>query len=1386
MKRLPIDSARRQALGSLLLLCLIVPALPAQTDLQLEASLRVVLSPPEAVADGARWRLDGGPSQASGTVLAGLAPGRHRLEVVRPPAWNEPPPSDLVLVGGVLTESTAELAPVPVFFFQAIPPQTARHGKTLRFVATTVDPSSPDNPGPGVRLSVKAEPPPAGRIDFAPETGELSYTPLAGDRTDFVLTFTAPTAGGAVDGQVLVSPLPVLAPEDSTITFADDTVEATSEDYVQIREEVSAEPELFNLQIQNTRKVSVSGADLVFESNSPVMNLHERFHDDDNLKELVILADRVTIRSPLRLPQTRVEIRARELRFEADGAIDVTPKAAENRPDPVVIDDGLRAGRNGAVGAAAPEMVIAVESFFSEPGNSTRFILRGAAGQAAGDGRDGQNVLHPGTRVCETHLGSPVAYVACFNTETDEETVQCGSPDVHSEDAVRSGIPGAGGDGGRLRSTLDLSSLADLDGGASGAKGADHKGGATARVFEKITSRVPPRGCTNPNFNLLQPAPGADRAAPSAQRPAGAAGSFELLPDAGEWLTAIAVKSHLFYLKDLYRAGHTEGARLGLVDHEERLRVLKGDLPEGEEKARFDQLRSEIASLLFRIENNLDYFGNPVTWVPMLSFEANLAAFNAELDRAVPTLYLAHRVARAAEAAESTRVMIEAAKEKLGEEIDAALDEYEAAQEAIPTLSVDLEAVSRKITQVTQRLAALESALLARAQQNVEERHKVPFWKKAVGVLGAIARVIPVAQPALGYIGVGLDVAAGFNPDQPGASLDRLPDLFKAVSGTDYQTCLKGKKEEAKKPGAAKDRGARSARLKACGQLLVSGVKGIRDALKETSAKADEVKAELEKLRAQEPALREMTLELEELNLEKQELGEQIAATLQILTNFSALVEQNLIATDRLDASLDSELEVLDHQAILDVAELGRQTLDRLLKYQYLMAKAYQFRLLRPYTGSLRLARLFEEIRGLIELHGPGEELGLDDFQALKGIYLAELGRIADDILTDYNLNAPERSAPVRYALSREELAELNATGRLELDLSSRNLFGAEEENLRLVSISAERLRVRTVGQLGGVATLRLKYEHDGSSRIRSGGRQFLFTHYKSEGVNPIRWSTVFDGLTNQKTETSISEAAESLIRALVTLGGNSTDDLLLFSRPGALARILVTREVNADNDVSMDLEELILEIQYDYSERSQRNRNLNVQVNEGLLPVIVVSETDLDARGDGRGSFVRSFADRPTVELEAPVTHGVWVFDRWETGSASRGDGAGGAILATSPALTVNLATDVSVRAVYRLGEAPVEGTRLRRGDSNGDGRVNISDPTVTLAFLFTGGSPLGCEDAGDANDDGKLDISDAVHTLSYLFTGTATIPPPGAEACGIDPTTSDPLGCQASGLCP
>jgi hypothetical protein len=83
-----------------------------------------------------------------------------------------------------------------------------------------------------------------------------------------------------------------------------------------------------------------------------------------------------------------------------------------------------------------------------------------------------------------------------------------------------------------------------------------------------------------------------------------------------------------------------------------------------------------------------------------------------------------------------------------------------------------------------------------------------------------------------------------------------------------------------------------------------------------------------------------------------------------------------------------------------------------------------------------------------------------------------------------------------------------------------------------------------------------------------------------------------------------------------------------------------------------------------------------------------------------------------------------------------------------------------------------------FRRGDSNDDGAVDISDALHILGCKFLGERCPDCRDAADANDDGSVDISDPIHVLSFLFSSGSPPPAPGG-ACGTDPSEDSLPDC-------
>jgi hypothetical protein len=86
-----------------------------------------------------------------------------------------------------------------------------------------------------------------------------------------------------------------------------------------------------------------------------------------------------------------------------------------------------------------------------------------------------------------------------------------------------------------------------------------------------------------------------------------------------------------------------------------------------------------------------------------------------------------------------------------------------------------------------------------------------------------------------------------------------------------------------------------------------------------------------------------------------------------------------------------------------------------------------------------------------------------------------------------------------------------------------------------------------------------------------------------------------------------------------------------------------------------------------------------------------------------------------------------------------------------------------------------------FKRGDSNGDLKLDISDAVFQLGCSFLGTRCPECDDAADSNDDGEINITDAIYTLTCLF-GRACEDVQGS--CVRD-SSSDRLGCRGYDGC-
>jgi hypothetical protein len=163
----------------------------------------------------------------------------------------------------------------------------------------------------------------------------------------------------------------------------------------------------------------------------------------------------------------------------------------------------------------------------------------------------------------------------------------------------------------------------------------------------------------------------------------------------------------------------------------------------------------------------------------------------------------------------------------------------------------------------------------------------------------------------------------------------------------------------------------------------------------------------------------------------------------------------------------------------------------------------------------------------------------------------------------------------------------------------------------------------------------------------------------------------------------------------------------------------------------------------------------------------LIALDVPLITNGSRPDTMARIAVD--VTMTEEPVE--IFRFDLEST--LNTGD-TGGLAIAPEGEEQVEFVLSTAPQALYKLavGVPSLElGTPFRRGDGNNDDRLNISDPSFILNFLFQDGASPTCMAAADSDGNDTVEITDAIFLFSFLFRGSETAPPEPFVECGTGP---------------
>jgi hypothetical protein len=997
-------------------------------------------------------------------------------------------------------------------------------------------------------------------------------------------------------------------------------------------------------------------------------------------KSLQIFCDTLEVRGEFCLPEAEVVVYARRINWAtADAAINTAPLLWAL--DKAKSAEGNTAGQNGAHGRNAGSIKIFAGKVEPTGDTRPRLVATGGNGQHPGSGLDGSNGKSmqywpqytfsarikdaKNVSYCPVDFNPAAVYVdyawswlfldGASGVKGDNSFPESGT------NALAAGVPGNAGDGGGLTTNIEaLKRCFTNAGGTAGDKQRDYSGGAagtpTSAGKYKLQMYFDVLGTDNAGRELKktdsrETKKGADAKSSGPAKAKGDTPKPNIIASSNGWLHPLGVQKALEYARDLFLGGERVETEAMLADYDAALAL---EPPAGgaweTDSAHWMASQSEVASMLARLRGHLDYFGNAAGYTPLLSLPSTVKLYSDETKRAMRLLLLASWIeAKEREAKEASAILNDA--------IGAANDDAEEAAARVVAAEAKIDSVTSSINSITQELnklgndlGTLRSSLMAQAKNKLERQAQIRF---AIKIAATICQVIPVGQPVLGTIGKLGDVAASF----VGGKDEDTPDTISKMGGvmtkaSEAAAKAKKAKEKAKekakkKPPKDKDEAKKDAvEWSKIGKGLGTAVSGVAGAMKELQVSEDEVEAELQKLESDSPEWKALVKRIRDLNKRKAEFAADLVEALQAVSEGYARIASSASAIFSMQQERARQVGKVDPEATGFVREMGQRSRLTLLKYLYLMVKAYETTVFNSIHVDWKLAEIAEKINTLITPEGGLDAATLEaHIKILASIYQTNLDRIRNQLIDDFKVN--DKTFTLGFGLDTKQTPDLveylNRAGEIVIDPIAFGLVLSDRQVARLSGVELDKLEFDPNGpQLTTSHNVIITLQPAHTGTVRKGHQ--LYSVYSDE---PLNWNW-----TMPKGKITPSEASQASKDVLDLILGKDADEIRQkVALPPVWSDWTISVRYAPDFPANKGprITSLYFLLKTDSIPAPANQRVLTVRT-LGTTPGAVISlPPDLAKRADGFNNVVRVYDKGTNVKLSVPQHAGGAVFDSWD-----------------------------------------------------------------------------------------------------------------------------------------
>lgn len=906
-----------------------------------------------------------------------------------------------------------------------------------------------------------------------------------------------------------------------------------------------------------------------------------------DVSKLIIEAEKVYISSPLKLRQANVLIKANTVIFNHEGQIDITPLTLNSHPSQF---------QNGKDGLSAGEIKLIVDDLQILNKKKTILVANGGTGQPAGHGQDGAR----GTNANIVHSDKYYFYQEeycerdrVFERPNHQKALeQCWWKDPHSgraagngKDARVGGKPGEPGNAGNIISTVDIASKSSkayqLIGGNAGKSDIKRIGGQPGTPVKTCKLRKHFSNKTT-TYDCIVARKGKDVAPKHASRRRGSVGKLNLI--SGDWLNDGYIVNQLDYAKDLYISHYFE-----LADYE--LESLKRKMIKSSHKSIVKmKALAEVQKMKTRLGMHLDYYGNARGWVPNFNLGITYVLFEKEVRRNINLILKTKSLLTGIENQSQKQILMRDLQEEKLAEINENVEQINNLSPLQSSLQLEFKNLEVAREEFEFELSMLEKEIEQMARRNLE----VPFMEKAVRFLAVAAQAIPVGQPTFAAAGIGLDFV--YRSMEGNSSTDEILREFSSISanfeGFDWKKAKEDLKKEIKSihfsdlkkrlAKASNDEERKKIKYEHFQSIqnLTLGIYGEVakevESWKQRETDQRALSVEINRIKESHPLYQKVIGKLEELLFQKQTILMRIQSFQSQLSDLVSTIENNYLMISELADEHNSYVQYNLNEFSNNLKLIHRSAYDRIRYYRYLLAKSYNYHVLKQYPvlyNSTRFVNKFEKILANVT------EFKTSQTDEIFTFFENELSEVVESMVFETERNGVNRILSKEYLLQKHELQKINDGETIYLDFGTTDFFGLNKEDIRLIKIELlDGFRVEKQASDADLSgDFEMVFSHLGRSIINKNGQSFKFVHDPVGSSSQFYWSSYYNLYTGQLHNSQIDLNHDSLL--YVFLNRKHGEGSSTTIRPGA--RSLIKVKLNKDSDVN--LSDVVIRINYSY-----------------------------------------------------------------------------------------------------------------------------------------------------------------------------------------------------------